>query len=96
VTNDSTHLFVDERKLDSKSLAHLGDVKVHPYESVLTWLQVYHSTSKQASENHKVICCLVAVLTYSFRSGLQALPTTLGEMRLPRRMRTSTSHLFNL
>lgn len=54
MTNDSAHLFVDERKLDQNVVNHLGDVKVHQYDSVINWLTKFHSDAKKASNDHKV------------------------------------------
>jgi Xaa-Pro aminopeptidase len=54
VTNDSAHLFVDERKLGHDAIAHLADIKVHPYESIISWLTEFHSNAKKASCEHKV------------------------------------------
>ncbi|KAI6185003.1 Xaa-Pro aminopeptidase 1 [Aphelenchoides bicaudatus] len=54
VDNNSAHLFIDEHKIDSNILDHLGDVKIHAYESILTWLEIYHANAKKSNPEHKV------------------------------------------
>lgn len=54
VTNDSAHLFIDERKLSDATRKHLGGVEIHPYESVIEWLSKFHADAKKCNPEHKV------------------------------------------
>jgi len=54
LTNDSAHLFLDERKLSHEVINHLKDVKVHPYESIISWLKDFHHSAKKSNPDHKV------------------------------------------
>ncbi|CAD5209001.1 unnamed protein product [Bursaphelenchus xylophilus] len=54
VTHDDVVLFVDKEKLTPEVEKHLGDVKVHPYETASEWLKYYHEEAKNSITGHKV------------------------------------------
>ncbi|KAI6196145.1 Xaa-Pro aminopeptidase 1 [Aphelenchoides besseyi] len=55
LTLTEAHLFVNEEKLTTEIRKHLGDVKVHGYEDVITWIQHHHQTSKQTDpQSHRI------------------------------------------
>lgn len=76
MTNDSAHLFIDERKLDQNAINHLKDVEIHPYDSVIDWLTNFHSDLKRASENHRVF--VTSTTNYAWGSVISEENTLVG------------------